>query len=132
MDMKLPTIVNAEDWDNLCVLCSDPEHLQTLYNHLESLITEWNQVFGWLYPGDVVDVLARVTIRTGLLRVNKESYTPGIVIKCYVRDPERLYCALTRFIMAYMDSNLNVISVSKSTIEPRMEQECYHHGAAKK
>jgi hypothetical protein len=134
MDLKVPTVVSPYEWENLLSFISSPELLETLYNHLESIVPEWSRTFGDIYEEDDMDVISASRIVTGLLRVNKEedSYTYGAVITVIIRDPNRYYTMMTRFVTVYMNSDLEAVSVSKSSIQPLMEDTTYQPGIVKK
>lgn len=134
MEINVPTVIAPEDWENILTFCQDPTLAESLYLDLESIVPEWMDLFTPLYEDEAVNVTSNCKVVTGMLRVNKEkdSWTYGCVATVIIRDPNRYYTMMTRFVSIYLDENLLAVSVSKSKIPPYIESGSMQSGIIKK
>jgi hypothetical protein len=132
MESQQLPLIDHETWESLCCLCPEESHQATLIEYLQALTPEWHNYFSSFYSEGVVSVSARSSLTTGLLKVNSEQYHYGAVLKVVIRDPWRYYTAMTRFIIVYLDANLTVSTIARSSIEPAFDDEFVQPGQVKK
>jgi 4-alpha-glucanotransferase len=128
MESQSVPLVSPEDWESLCCLCSSTHHQATLVEYLHGLTAEWQRYYAGCYAEfvTVLSLAARTSLTTGILMVSKEQYHYGAVLKVAIRDPKRWWCVLTRYVIVYMDAELNVSEIKRSSIEPHFADEFYH------
>jgi hypothetical protein len=132
MESQHVPLITDEVWESLGSLCPQDTHRATIIEYLQSLTPEWQHYFSGLYPDLMLNLISRSSLTTGILQVNKDHFAYGAVLRVSIWDPSKYYTRLTRFIVIYMDANLEVSAICKSGIEPRYSEEFMYQGAVKK
>lgn len=132
MESQQLPLIDHETWESLCCLCPEESQQATLIEYLQALTPEWENHFGALYEAPVLNLNVRSSLTTGILKINKEQYNYGAVLKVIIRDPLRYYCTMTRFIVVYLSEELVVSTISRTSIEPLYAQDFVQPGQVKK